>query len=179
MHGAQCCRPSPSMIRLPSLSRGEPSTTRGRRLLHRRRRARDDHDPAHAARPVAAFDRFPPGHQRRRVERRLLRDRPSSTRRPTQPLICAYGLPDDEYASTAASTTAESRSALVASPGLAVWTAPSAPLKASADSRPVVKIDDGAFARRSATDRGLLLVADERRSRRARATPTRSGCVTR
>jgi hypothetical protein len=53
-----------------------------------------------------------------------------------RPLICAYGLPVDEYAPTAASTTAESRSALVASPGLAVWTAPSASLKALATAGP-------------------------------------------
>jgi hypothetical protein len=42
------------------------------------------------------------------------------------PLIWRYGLPVPSKALVTASTTAESRSALVASPGLAVWMAPSA-----------------------------------------------------
>ena len=44
-----------------------------------------------------------------------------------RPLIWRYGLPVPSKALVTASTTAESRSALVASPGLAVWIAPSAP----------------------------------------------------
>ena len=74
-----------------------------------------------------------------------------------------YGFPVPANASIAASTTAESRFALVSSPGLAVWMAPSVPLSRSHDRGLLVEIDHG---RRGATRRdalGLVVVADERR----------------
>jgi hypothetical protein len=55
-----------------------------------------------------------------------------------------------------ASTTAESRSALVASPGLAVWIAPSALLSRLA------KVDHGCGGPARRDEVGLRVVADER-----------------
>ena len=65
-------------------------------------------------------------------------------------------------ASIAASATAESRSALVASPGLAVWMAPSALLEQARDRRSIVEVDHGRGGAAGGDDVGLGVVADER-----------------
>ena len=72
-----------------------------------------------------------------------------------------YGLPVPSNASIAASTTAESRSALVASPGLAVWMAPSASLSRLDEGGPVVQVDDGRDSALLSHGVGLGVVADE------------------
>ena len=72
-------------------------------------------------------------------------------------------MPVPANASIAASTTAESRSALVASPGLAVWMAASASLEQAHDRRPVVEVDDGRRGAAGGDDVRLGVVADERR----------------
>ena len=71
-------------------------------------------------------------------------------------------MPVPVKASIAASTTAESRLALVSSPGLAVWTAPSASLSRLSYRRPVVEVDDGRGGAAGGDDVGLGVVADER-----------------
>ena len=66
-------------------------------------------------------------------------------------------------ASIAASTTAESRSALVASPGLAVWMAAVSVAQQAQDGRPVVEVDDGRCGAAGGDGLGLGVVADEGR----------------
>ena len=65
-------------------------------------------------------------------------------------------------ASIAASATAESRFALVASPGLAVWMAPSASLEQPHDRRPIVEVDHDRRGAAGGDGVGLGVVADER-----------------
>jgi hypothetical protein len=72
-------------------------------------------------------------------------------------------LPLPANASIAASATAASRSALVASPGLAVWIAPSASRQQPGHLRPVVEVDHGRRCATRRDDVGLRAAADERR----------------
>ena len=73
-----------------------------------------------------------------------------------------YGLPVPSNASIAASTTAVSRSALVASPGLARWMAAVRAAQHVHDGRAVVEVDDDRCGAARRGDVGLLLTADER-----------------
>src|ERR687891_706546 len=76
------------------------------------------------------------------------------------PLMCRYGLPVPSKALIAASATAASMSALVASPGLAVWiaasTSPSAAATAALSKRSTVPVAAPAAAAEgeSGGDRG-------------------------
>src|SRR3984885_12940852 len=72
-----------------------------------------------------------------------------------------YGLPVPAKASIAASATAPSRSALVASPGLAVWTAPSASLNALTTAGRSVQIDDNRGGPLGSDGVGLSVVTDK------------------
>ena len=72
-------------------------------------------------------------------------------------------MPVPSKASIAASTTAESRFALVSSPGLAVWMAPSASLSRLTTAGRVVEIDDRRGDAAGGDGLGLRVVADERR----------------
>ena len=72
-------------------------------------------------------------------------------------------MPVPANASITASATAESRSALVASPGLAVWMAPSASLEQARNRRPVVEVDHGRRGAAGGDGVRLGVVADERR----------------
>jgi hypothetical protein len=72
------------------------------------------------------------------------------------------GLPVPAYALIAASTTAESRSALAASPGLAVWMGRVRITKQRHDPRSIVEVDHGRGGAAGCDDVGLIVVADER-----------------
>jgi hypothetical protein len=70
------------------------------------------------------------------------------------------GLPVPAYALIAASTTAESKSALAASPGLAVGRVRIT--KQRHDPRSIVEVDHGRGGAAGCDDVGLIVVADER-----------------